>query len=66
LELGEHITCAVLIDRETYDTRRLERRFVKEVERRYSPALVNFDGDVRQFTGVTDVFRSVVIDNLRH
>ncbi|MHA1245833.1 MAG: tetratricopeptide repeat protein [Candidatus Thorarchaeota archaeon] len=66
LEHGEHITCALLTDRETYDARRLERSFVEEVERRYSPALVNFDGDVRQFTGVKNVFRSVVIDSLRH
>lgn len=61
LEHGNHATCALLVDRDTYEARVLERRFLESFEETFADSLVDFeDGAVRPLDA-SSIFHSVVM-----
>ncbi|MHA1958641.1 MAG: hypothetical protein ACW99U_00265 [Candidatus Thorarchaeota archaeon] len=56
LEHGEHVTCALLADRDTYNARVLLRRFLERFEEDYSDDLISFDGTLAPFRTADKIF----------
>ncbi len=60
LEHGKYVTCALLSDKDTYDARVIERRFLEQFEEDFSDDLVKFDGKVAGFRAADKLFESIL------
>ncbi len=60
LEYSEHLTCALLSDKDTYDARVLQRRFLEQFEEEFSDHLAEFEGDVQVFSSADQIFERIL------
>ncbi|NWF96935.1 MAG: tetratricopeptide repeat protein [Candidatus Thorarchaeota archaeon] len=61
LEHGSSVTCALLTDKDTYEARVIERRFVERFEEAFSESLKEFVGGMAQPLDAQAIFQSVVV-----
>ena len=59
LEHGEYVTCALLSNKDTYDARALQRRYIEEFEEKYSSSLAQFDGRLATFRDADGLFDEI-------
>jgi len=60
LEHGQQISCALLSDKDTYNARVLQRRFLEKFEEDYSDSLVRFDGGISVFKDADEIFEKML------
>ncbi len=64
LEHGKHVTCALLTDKDTFNARSLQVRFLEQFEEDFSNVLVGFDGRVSDFRAAEEIFELVFKEKL--
>lgn len=60
LEHGIYSTCALLVDKDTYEARTLARRFIERFEKKFANLLEKFEG-VAQPLEAEELFQTIVI-----
>lgn len=61
LEHGRYVTCALLVDRDTYEARLRERRFLERFEETFAKSLIQFqDGMIQPLDGDT-IFTTILL-----
>ncbi|MHA1576966.1 MAG: tetratricopeptide repeat protein [Candidatus Thorarchaeota archaeon] len=64
LEHGQHVTCALLSNKDTYNARVLQQRFLNQFEKEFSFALAKFDGAIDKFNPADQFFESIFMEEI--